>query len=833
MKKLICIYLLLLISSSFSAQATKDTLESWMSKFYRLGNPVLSEDGKWAAVRKKYDARQDTVLVVGTRKPNTIAATVVLDGSVTFLENDGLLVYGNRQAEFVDLQSGERRHYDNVAVAYPLSELGQYGILTKDSILSIYQKDGTAIHQINSVHGLPVSDGHRNLYAVRAGNDATEVVSISSSGPRNLTTVSHIVNNLELLPSGKQLVISGPEIGSTKLGLIFVNTVSGRTSILSTIPISKDDYFKVTEIQEGKAYWIGLYGIEKPEKGIVDIWYGNDDNLAAKQKGTRIGKYWLWNTGSDQFREFPTDKYPAMASLNSERYFLAYHPTKGHNFVTYRPQLTDISIFDVEQNNYRPLGSLKGVVYDTPEVICSNDGRLVVGSMDGKKWTVFNLENGSQKGINRDGLQNPVFSGDNRNIFFESENNLWKYDVKNKTLLPTKIGSGMAIRILNVNEYDLLPYSHISVRSLDPDRPIFLEVKDMAKNLTSYSILNGNVIKEVLPFTGNNVSNIVNDPKLETFCILEESYSKSPELYLIKNSGKKQLLLSGGTVDLEASLLKQEIIHYTTAEGLPLKGVLYYPAQYNPNKKYPMVVHIYQIQSDKSSEYLTPGYNNADGFDIRTLTQRGYFVLLPDTTVGPLGAGVSALDCVNKALDVVSANPSINMNKVGLIGHSFGGYETNFIATESKRFATYISGAGVSDIIRDYFSYHYHYTGPNYWQYETGQFDMKTSFLENKNLYFKNNPIYNVEKVNVPILLWTGRQDQNVPWDQTMEFYIGLKRNQKPVIALFYVEGGHALGFNSPEKKNLHLQVLEWWDYFLKDQKNVPWIDKQMKGGAL
>ncbi|MGN7706897.1 prolyl oligopeptidase family serine peptidase [Chryseobacterium sp. 22543] len=832
MKKLICIYILLLISSSFSAQAPKDTLQGWMSKFYRLGNPVLSNDGKWAAVRKKYDIRQDTVLVVNTRRPNIITATVVLDGAVTFLKNDGLLVYGNRQAEFVDLQSGKRWHYDNVAVAYPLSELGQYGILTKDSILSIYKKDGTTLHQINRVHGLPVVDGHRNLYAVRADNGATEVVTISSSGVRVLTTISHAPTSVELLPSGKQLVISGNGDGSAKLGLTFVNTVSGRTSTLSTIPISKDDYFKVTEIQEGKVYWIGLYGIEKPEKGIVDIWYGNDDNLAAKQKGTRIGKYWLWKEGASEFRELPTDKYPAMASLNSERYFLAYHPTKGHNFVTYRPQLTDISLYDVKQNTYRPLGSLKGVVYDTPEVICSNDGRLVVGSLDGKKWMVFNLENGSQNGIDRDGLQNPVFSIDNRYIFFESEDDLWKYDVKSKTLLPTKTAPGMAIRIVDAKEYNLLPYSHISVRSLVPNRPILLEIKDSYKNLTSYSLLRGSSVKEVILSTENKIGNIRYDPKLETFCTLEESYNKPPELYLINSRGKKQLLLSSGTADPSASLLRQEFIHYTTAEGLRLKGVLYYPVQYNQNKKYPMVVHIYQIQSDKANEYLTPGYNNADGFDIRTLTQSGYFVLLPDTTVGPLGAGVSALDCVNNALDEVSANPSINMNKVGLIGHSFGGYETDIIATQSNRFAAYISGAGISDIVRSYFSYNYLYPGPYYWQYETGIFNMNP-FTNNKGNYFKNNPIYNVDKVNAPILLWTGNKDQNVPWDQTMEFYIGLKRNNKPVIALFYENGRHALDFDSADKKDLYIRVLEWWDYFLKDQKNVPWIDKQMKGEAL
>jgi len=833
MKKLMCIYILLLISSTISAQGAADTLKSWMAKFYRLGNPVLSEDGKWAAVRKKYDASQDTVLVVNTKKPNAIATTVVLDGSVTFLKDDGLLVFGNSQAEFVDLRSGKRRHYDNVAAAYSLSELAQYGILTKDSVLTIYTRDGLMLHKISNVLGLPVSDGRRSLYVVRANRHASEAVAISGTGIRILATISHAAANLELLPSGKQLIISGPETGSSKLGLTFVNTITGKSSTLLANSVNKNDYFKVTEIGEGKAYWIGLFSIEKPAKGIVDIWYGNDDNLAAKQKGVRTGKYWLWKPSSDAFQQFPDDKYPAMAPLNSERYFFAYHPTKGHNFVTYRPQLIDTSIFDAEKNIYRPLGSFKGVVYDTPELICSDDGRLVVGSMDGQKWIVFNPENGLQHSINKEGLQNPTFSGNNQSIFFESEDDLWKYDLRTKTLVAMHIAPGKAVKIVNVREYSLLPFSHIDRRSLVADRPTLLEVADRFKNEKSYSLLIGSKAKEVVPSTGRRIRNIVYETKMENFCTLEESYSESPDLYLRNRGGQKKLILKGRYRDEASTLLKQEVIHYTTAEGLPLQGVLYYPVGYNPGKKYPMVVHIYQIQSDKSNEYLTPGYNNADGFDIRTLIQRGYFVLLPDTAVGPLGAGVSALDCVNKALDAVSANPAINMKKIGLIGHSFGGYETNFIATQSNRFAAYISGSGASDIIRDYFSYNYHYPGPRYWYYETGQFDVKVSFLKNKLLYLKNDPIHKVEKVSAPILLWTGRQDQNIPWDQTMEFYIGLKRDQKPVIALFYDKAGHILGFNSEEKRDLYKRVLEWWDYFLKDQKNAPWIDAQMRSGAL
>lgn len=828
MRKLILIGILLLMGTKVPAQDTTDTLQSWMSKFYRLANPVISETGKWAAVRKRYDIRQDTIIVVDTRKPNISAATLVLDGEVRFMKDEGILVSGSGKAEFLNLKSGMKKHYDNIVTAYPLSEMRRYGILTKDSVFSVYTMEGGRLNEIKGIQGFPVMDRHHSLYLCRKNGTQYEIHVISEHGIKKLSTSEHVVKEIELSPSGKQLFLMGKENETGKPQLTFIDTKDGSSSSLSLALSGKEDHFKVTEIQEGKAYWVALYTLQKPETGLVDIWYGNDDELGAKKNGSVKGRYWLWKPESG-FREFPHDVYPVMASLNSERYFLAYHPTKGHNFLTYEPQFNDTSIYDIKQKTYRPLASLKGVIYGTPELICSNNGKLVVGSKDGQSWTVFDLENRSEHHIERKGLQNPVFSVDNQYIFFESNNDLWRYDLERKTLTQTRIAPDKALAIVNVTSYELSPYSHISVRSIDIKKKVLLEIKDNVENLTSYKIWKGNTIKEIISPTKNKIRNMVYDKRMKSFWTLEENYNMAPKLYSRKDENQKQLVYEGNTADQTASSPKQEIVHYTTADGLPLKGVFYYPVHYSTDKKYPMIVHIYQIQSDKSNKYETPSYNNSDGLDIRTLLERGYFVFLPDTAVGSDGAGLSALACVNKALDAVSRNPNIDMQRVGLVGHSFGGYETNFIATHSNRFAAYISGAGISDIIRSYFSYNYHYPGPHYWAYENGQFDMKISFFENKELYFKNNPIHHVEKVSGPILLWTGKQDQNVPWDQTTEFYIGLKRNKKPVIALFYPNGRHALGFDSPEKKDLYKRTLEWWDYFLKDKKGIQWIDKQMR----
>lgn len=820
------VWLLILFVSGYSpAQTTKDTLQNWISGFSRLASPIYSGDGRWVAVRKRYDLTQDTLLVVDTQKPRVPAGTIALGGQATFIKGDGILVFGQGKAEFRNLKTGNRKNYDRVKIASPLSLAGRYAILDMETNLAVYTIDNERLQYITGVRELPVTDSQKKLYMYRQNTGHQEIIDLSGNRPKILRTTLNTIKKMELSPSGKYLFITEIEEKSNKILIVCINTLSGKTDSLPAVSREKDDYYKITEIQKGKAFLVGLHSPKKPESKIVDIWYGTDENLKTRKIGITKNMYWLWKPELNTMQELPTHTYPVFAAINSDRYFLAFHPTKGHDYLNYEPQLIDVQIYDLLMKSYRRIEDLKGVNYGSSEIFCSSNGKYLLGSEDGKRWSLFELNSMAKSLITQPNLQNPVFTVDGRYIFFESPKDLWQYEIKTNKLTALKVAPGKATRIMNANQSKISDQWNFSVNTIDLKTPLLVEALDGA--YTTYFTWKQGKQKEIVPPTKNGVRNIVYNDGLTSFCFLEENYNMPPTLSFIKDgSQKKRLIPAESKTDQGSLALQQDIIHYTTNDGLSLKGLLYYPVNFNAAKKYPMVVHIYQLQNKMSNQYLTPGYHNRDELDIRTLLEKGYFVLLPDTVVGNSGPGLSALDCVNKALDLVSHNPNINMQKIGLIGHSFGGYETNFIATQSNRFTTYISGAGLSDIIRSYFSYNYHYAGPLYWQYETGQFQMK-SYITNKSAYLKNNPILNVEKVNAPILLWSGKQDENVPWDQTMEFFMGLKRHNKQVVALFYPNGRHALSANSDEKKDLHQKVLEWWDYFLKDKRNISWIENK------
>lgn len=110
------------------------------------------------------------------------------------------------------------------------------------------------------------------------------------------------------------------------------------------------------------------------------------------------------------------------------------------------------------------------------------------------------------------------------------------------------------------------------------------------------------------------------------------------------------------------------------------------------------------------------------------------------------------------------------------------------------------------------------------------QYKMGTSFSHNKALYCKNNPLYWIENVNAPVLLWTGTEDQNVTANHSMAFYNALRKNKKSVIALFYKGEGHSLQ-DKEAQFDLTTRVLDWFDYFLKEETGIEWIDKGMEKG--
>jgi dipeptidyl aminopeptidase/acylaminoacyl peptidase len=839
LKAYLLIFLLFLECPLYFGQKIQaaDTLDTWISSFHMVSNLMVSKDNRFVAINKSYKNNNDTLLVFDARKPSSPRTTLVkLNAQKTFFSDGYLLASEAGRAEFIDLKNNKKEIYENVKRADGLEEINQYVILDQNQNLSIYGKDGNKLQTISGVHNY-ITDKRSKLYLEIKEGLQHQIMTWSNNKFISQFTTDREIARMEFIPSGGYLLITEKQkaeiqhtagtdinldLNSYRLKATFINTTNGRILYPKDIPFVDADLITVTSINHGKTYLIDFDNRIKPSKNkMLDIWYGNDKNLRFKKSGMQKHQYWLWKPDTNSTTKLPEEQFTCYAPINNNRYLLGFNVTEELNYISSTP-LYKMHLYDAQTN------SSKLIFSNTFQIIASRDGKYILSFDEiNNVWVMYDIEASTLTHI-RKGLQTPAFSIDGTSIFFGGESDLWRMDLKTKKINPFDIARGKQIKIINIKTEITyrLRNSSFEINTVDSQKPLILKVRDKTNNRSAYISWKKGKVEILIPPTENRIKEVKYGTDTKKVFSIEENYNKPPML-LVYNSddGSTKELYSSGLADKAVSLLYQNIISYTNSKATPLNGVLYYPVHFDPAKKYPMVVRVYQKQTESSAVYPMPDFDE-DGFNIRTLIERGYFVFLPDIIFDNRGTGISALDCVNSGLDAITSNPNINKEKIGLTGHSLGGYETNFIATHSDRFAAYVSGASVSDIVKFYFSYNTHFNIADYSRFETGQFEMGATFVEDKEKYIKNNPIYYVEKVNAPVLLWAGLKDGNVPPDQTMEFYIGLMKNSKLVTALLYHNKEHDLGKGTEESKDLNIRTLEWWDYHLKSKMNASWINQ-------
>jgi dipeptidyl aminopeptidase/acylaminoacyl peptidase len=209
------------------------------------------------------------------------------------------------------------------------------------------------------------------------------------------------------------------------------------------------------------------------------------------------------------------------------------------------------------------------------------------------------------------------------------------------------------------------------------------------------------------------------------------------------------------------------------------------------------------------------------GFNPAHYTRNGYFVLCPDINYQLNESGKSALFCVNRAIDKTASLANIDLNCLGLIGHSFGGFETAAILTQTDRFKVAVSGAGVMDLTSQYLSVDSNGRESRK-KFENGQHRLRLAFYQKG--FQDNSPILTAYKINAPLLLWTGDEDGVVNPNQSISMFLALRRLGKTAAILRYPNEDHVLS-NSETQEDLGLKIMQWFDYHLIGKPFPKWCN--------
>lgn len=268
---------------------------------------------------------------------------------------------------------------------------------------------------------------------------------------------------------------------------------------------------------------------------------------------------------------------------------------------------------------------------------------------------------------------------------------------------------------------------------------------------------------------------------------------------------------------------RRVLIDYTNSKGDRLQGTLALPAGYEPGKKYPMIVYFYEKMSQNHHVYSAPVYD--DRPHMSYYASNGYLVFQPDNVYEEGYPGTSALDCITSAVQEVIDQGYADPARIGLQGHSWGGYQSSFIVTQTDMFACVVTGAPPTNL-EGFYNNLYGSTGTNHHGItEIGQIRMGRNVTpwSHREAYQRENPMFHADKIQTPFMILHGTADGAVDWAQGMEFYNAARRLGKEVIFLSYPGEGHHLE-NEANAKDFQLRMSQYFDHYLKDAEAPAWM---------
>ena len=315
------------------------------------------------------------------------------------------------------------------------------------------------------------------------------------------------------------------------------------------------------------------------------------------------------------------------------------------------------------------------------------------------------------------------------------------------------------------------------------------------------------------------------------------SFETFPDLYVSDLSMASPRRISDANPQQKDYLWgTSELVQWRSAmDGEMLQGILYKPENFDPSKKYPMMVYFYERLSDNLHGYVTPAAGSSS-INISFYVSRGYLVFTPDIPYRIGYPGESALKAVVPGVLSLIDTGFIDADNIGVQGHSWGGYQIGYLVTKTNIFKAAEAGAPVSDMISAYGGIRWGTGMSRMFQYEHTQSRIGGTLWEAPIHYIENSPIFWVDKVETPLLMMHNDADGAVPWYQGIEYFVALRRLQKPAWLVVYNGEDHGLR-KAQNRKDWTIRLQQFFDYYLKGAPEPVWMAEGvpaiMKGKTL
>lgn len=834
-------------------QLTESDYKKWGELI--VGNP--SPDGQWISYRMRYESASDTLFVRNTINGETFN----LRGGVfpRFAGNKHLIFNDKNSIQTLSLKTGIHQSYPlDTHIEYSAENDQIITLLKKEKRLQLQKMSTGVISVVNDAVDFSMSPNQKEVIIsikehqkhsvgiLNLRNSAIEWIAKQANGvfynfawEENGKAVA-FYNSSDSITSGTDLCLY-----KLKTKKIFRFNQKELNNFASDKIFDKTDSYPLTISSDLDKVFFGLYPknieVEQKARDRVEVWNTADKWIYPLEQSS--GRFYekanlaVWHPSTGRVVQISSAEFSSVMLNGNKTLAIISNPKQ------YEPQFEIVAPRDYYLVNLdtgqKEIMVKKQSGYHT-DLLPSPSGRFVAYYKD-RNWWIYDVKIkthinitqhikvpffGRVNGLGGDAAYgNLGWTPDDKEILLYDQYDIWA--LKNDGTLGRRLTKGREdktiYRINTLGDYDFL------LRNFDGFKCIVVNLNDKLIFRTQYddgktgycSLEKNGGIKQILN-RSSFLSNMHYMKKSELYIYQEQRFDLPPRLVLKDDSSMEKIIFQSNAHYEKFQRGTSELITYRNATGKELKGILYFPSNFDTNKKYPMIVYIYEKQSHGLHKYINPTLFYGNGFNESVITTKDYLILCPDIEHETGAVGENTVDCVVSATNHIIGKNFVDPLKIGLMGESFGGYETNFIITQTDLFAAAVSGASIADLTSFYLTVGWDLSISDMTRFQSEQWRLGKSPFEDPDLYSRNSPIANANSIKTPILIWAGKSDWHVNWNQSVEFYMALRRLGKPATMLLYPDEKHIL-MKEKNQKDLSLRINQWFNYYLKNDQSVKW----------
>jgi dipeptidyl aminopeptidase/acylaminoacyl peptidase len=407
---------------------------------------------------------------------------------------------------------------------------------------------------------------------------------------------------------------------------------------------------------------------------------------------------------------------------------------------------------------------------------------------------------------------------DGRNVFLSDNWDIWRVTVDGEDFANLTVnGQADQIRYQSMIQFD--PEGDPGI---DLSEPVYFRTYGEWTKEAGFSLMTGGRPgPEVLTWEDVSYGGFMKADDADTYLVSWSTNEVYPDYHVTDARLQNTRKLTDGYPE-QAQFLWSDgavLVDYESDKGDRLQGALYLPANYQEGESYPTIVYFYEKLSQGLNNYTFP---SANGFNKSVYTSNGYAVFMPDIVYRINDPGMSAVWCVLPGLEAAIETGVIDPDRVGVHGHSWGGYQSSFLVTQTDAFAAVATGAPLTNMISMYGSIYWNSGSSDGAIFESSQGRFYGGPWDHWEAYSRNSPVYHAKNISAPILLLHNDEDGAVDWNQGIEFYNTVRRLQKPIVMLQYVGENHGLR-DEANRKDYTVRMREFFNHYLKGEPAPEW----------